>query len=161
MERDLADGLGGDEEADGEVGEGGELEAGGIADGEGSGGDGDGGASAEGEGAGGGGVDGIAAGAEGDVGRADGEGVEAELVADDDADGGAAEGDVDDLAVGGVGCAVLGVGIFRATGAAAQVPTQWSGEAAAAGLAVRAVRERIRRARKGSVLVRRVMTVLW
>jgi len=104
---DLLDGLGGDEEADGDVGEGWEFEVGGVADDEGAGRDGDGGTAAEGEGVGGGEVDFAMACAEGDVRGADGEGVEAELVAEDDADGGAAEGDVDDLAVGGVGRAEL------------------------------------------------------
>ncbi len=47
---------------------------------------------------GGGGVDVAAAGAECDAGGADGERVDAEFVGEDDADGGSAEGDVDDLA---------------------------------------------------------------
>ena len=59
--------------------------------------------------------DGAGAGAEGDLCGADGEGVEAEFVGEDDADGGAADGDVDDLAEGGAigsGGSELAVGIF-------------------------------------------------
>ena len=47
------------------------------------------------------GGDGAGAGAEGDLCGADGERVETEFVGEDDADGGAADGDVDDLAKGG------------------------------------------------------------
>ena len=75
------------------------------------------------------GVDGAGAGAEGDLRGADGEGVEAEFVGEDDADGGAADGDVDDLAEGGAvgsGAPNLPSGFLAAIGEVAQVPTQWS-----------------------------------
>jgi hypothetical protein len=106
---DLMDRLSRDEEADGDIGEWREFEFGGIADREGSGRNGDGGSAAEGKGAGGGGVDFAVARGEGDVGGAYGERVSAEFVGEDDADCGAAEGDVDDLAEGGVSAAHLQV----------------------------------------------------
>ena len=89
MLRNYVDGLGGQEEADGDVGECGELEVGGIADDQGSGWNGDGGTTAKGESAGRCGVDLAVSGGEGDVRRADGERVGAELIAEDDADDGA------------------------------------------------------------------------
>jgi hypothetical protein len=103
VHRDLGEGLGRDEEAYGEVGEGWELEVGGVADHHGSWRYGDGGTAAEGQGVGGAEVDFAMSGGEGDVRFADGERGDAELVAEDDANDRAAEGDVDDLAVGGVG----------------------------------------------------------
>ncbi len=109
-------GLGGDEETDGQVGEGGELQVGWVADDHGSCGDGDGGAAAEGEGIGGAEVDLAAGGSEGDVGGSDGEGFEAELVGEDDADCRSAERDVDDLAIGGVLCAVFSLRIGQGYG---------------------------------------------
>ncbi len=101
--------LGGEEEADGEVGEGREGEGGGVADGGGAGGDGDGGAAAEGEDVGGGEGDVACGGGEGDVGGGDGEGFGAELVGELDADERAAEGEMDGLAEGGVGAEQGGV----------------------------------------------------
>ena len=85
---------------------GGHVDRGGIADHQRAGRDGDRGASAEGEAGGGDEIDGAAALADADVGRADGERVGAELVGEDDADLRAADGDVHDLAQGGVGRAV-------------------------------------------------------
>jgi len=115
----LGDGLVGEEEADGEIGAGCDFEGDGIADDEGSGRDGDGGFSVEGERKGAGRGDSRGFGAEGDLGAADGEGVEAELVGEDGANGGTTEGDVDDLAEGGaVGafCAELCGGILGGHG---------------------------------------------
>lgn len=116
VHRDLGDGLGRDEEADGEVGEGWELQVGRVADHHGSWRDDDGGTAAEGEGVRGAEVDLAMAGGEGDVGFADGERGEAELVTEDNANDGAAEGDVDDLAVGGVGGTELAAGILCGKG---------------------------------------------
>ena len=116
VERDVLDGLRGDEDADGEIGSGGQLEIDGIAEGERSGGNGDGGAASEGEFAVGGGRDVAAAGAECDAGGRDGEGLGAELVGEDDADFASAERCVDDLAIGGVGGAVLAVGVGAGDG---------------------------------------------
>jgi hypothetical protein len=101
VEGELADGLVGEEEADGEVGGGSDFDGGGVADGEGSGLDDDGGLAAEGECGCGAGGDGAGAGAESDLCGADGQGVEAEFIGENDADGGAADGDVDDFAEGG------------------------------------------------------------
>ena len=101
MEGELVDRLVGQEEADGEVGCGCNLEGYGIADDEGTGWDDDGGFSVEGERNRAGWGDGRGFRAEGDLGGADGEGVEAELVGEDHADGGASEGDVDDFAESG------------------------------------------------------------
>ncbi len=115
MEGELVDGLVGEEEADGEVGAGCDFEGYGIADDEGTWRDGDGGFSVEGEWQSASWGDGGGFGAEGDLGGADGEGVEAELVCEDGADRGATEGDVDDLAEGGaIGtlCAELCGGIL-------------------------------------------------
>ncbi len=130
-----ADGLRRDEEADGYVGDGREFEAGGVADGEGAGWDGDGGASAEGECAGGGEVDvrcrwcGARCCAAPMV-----QGIEAELVGEDDADArdrrerrGRSRGRV---VLGRRRTCLRMFGI--ATGEVAQVPTQWSGGAATA-----------------------------
>ena len=129
MDGELAEGLLGQVEADGHVGEGGKLEVDGIADDEGSGRDGDGGTSAEAEGVGGGQGDVAVACAEGDVGLADGEGIEAELVGEDDAYDGAAEGDVDDLAEGGVAGEELafGVGCGHGRGGPGADPVVWLG----------------------------------
>ena len=110
---DLLHGLRGDEETDGYVGEGGEFEVGGVADGEGSGWDGDGGASAEGECTGGGEVYFAAGGAERDGGGVDGEGIEAELVGEDDAGVRTAKRDVNDLSVGSVGGAEDAFGVWH------------------------------------------------
>ena len=104
--REMGDGLRGKEEADGEIGGGGQVHRGGIADHQRAGRNDDGGASAEGEAGGGDEIDGAAALADGDVRRADGERLGAELVGEDDADLRAADGDVHDLAQGGVGRAV-------------------------------------------------------
>ena len=101
MEGELVDGLVGEKEADGEIGRGSDFEGYGVADDEGSGGNGDGWLSVEGEGSSAGGGDGGGFRAESDLCGADGEGVEAEFVGEDDADGRAADGDVDDLAEGG------------------------------------------------------------
>ena len=100
--RYLPQGLRGDEEADGYVSEGGEFEVGGVAYDQGSGRDRDGGASVEGERTGGGEIDFAAGGPERDVGGVDCEGIETELVGEDDAGTRTAERDVNDLPVGGV-----------------------------------------------------------
>src|SRR5271154_3695236 len=100
------DGLLGKEEADGKVRAGGQVDVGPVADGERAGWDGDGGASAEGEAGGGDEIDRAASLADGDVRGADGERVGAELIGEDDADHGAADGDVDDPADGGAGGSV-------------------------------------------------------
>ena len=98
--------LTGEGEADGEVGEGSEGEGDGVAYGDAAGGDGDAGVSVEGEGDGGVGLNGAGwvgcgAGGEGCGGTIDDQGADAQFVGEDDAEGGAAEGDMDDLAEGG------------------------------------------------------------
>lgn len=106
VEGELVDGLVGKKEADSQVGEGCGFEGDRIADHQGSGWDNDGGLSAEGEWCSG--ACGYAAtgGPQCDLCGGDGERVEAEFVGEDDAEGLAAEGDVDDLAKGGAGCAL-------------------------------------------------------
>ncbi|MCU1251226.1 MAG: hypothetical protein JWQ49_4255, partial [Edaphobacter sp.] len=92
---------------------------GGVADGEGSGRDDDGGLAAEGECGCGAGVDGAGTRAEGDLCSADGQGIQAEFIGQNHADGGAADGDVDDLAEGGAvgsGGSELAIGIFGGHG---------------------------------------------
>src|SRR6185312_10363118 len=111
MLRYLADGLRGNEDTDGEVRRWRQLQVDGIADHERSRRDGDRRPSIESERARSGGVDLAAPGAERDVGCSDGQRVAAEFVGQDDADGGAADRDVDDLAEGGVGAADLGIRI--------------------------------------------------
>ena len=99
--RDGGDGLAGNEEGDGEVAERRQVERDGIADDLGAGGDVDGGLTVEERGYSGA-LDGAFRACECDVGGADLQGCGAERVAEDDADTGAAEGHVDDLAQGGV-----------------------------------------------------------
>ena len=104
--REMGDGLRGKEEADGEIGGGRQVHHGGIADDQRAGRNDDGGVSAECEAGGGDEIDGAAALADGDVRRADGERLGSELVGEDDAQLGTADGDVHDLAQGGVCCAI-------------------------------------------------------
>jgi hypothetical protein len=100
---ELANGLRRKEETDGEVRLGREIQRGRVADRQSPRRDDDRGVSAEGEAGGGDEIDGAGALANGDVCRADGERLGAELVSEDDADHGAAERDMHDLAQGGVG----------------------------------------------------------
>ncbi len=102
---DLGDGLIGEKDAHGEIREGSDFEWSSVADDEGSGRNDDGGAVAKGErGCGG---DGAAFAAKSDGGCVDGEGLDAELVGEDNANGWAADRDVNDLAEGDAGGVVL------------------------------------------------------
>ena len=127
MLRDGGDGLAGDEEGDGEVAERRQVERDGIADDLGAGGDVDGGLAVE-ERGNGGALDGAAGAGEGDVGAADFQGCGAEGVAENDADAGAADGHVDDLAQGGVVGEVAVAVAWRRRATVDQVPTQWASE---------------------------------
>jgi len=104
MECQLGDWLIGEEEADGEIGRGSDFQHDGVADDEGTGWDDDRWCSAECERICATRGDVTCSGAKGDLGGADGQGVEAEFVSKNQADRGAADGDVDDLAEGRAVC---------------------------------------------------------
>ena len=101
MEGELVDWLIGEKEADCEVGKGSDFEGDGVTDDEGAGWNDDGGFSVEGECGCASRGNRAGAGAKGDLCSADGEGVEAEFVGENDTDRGAADGDMNDLAKGG------------------------------------------------------------
>src|ERR1700743_3658542 len=100
--RNLLDRLSREEEADSDVSESRKLEVSWVADTHGPRWDSGGRQAAESEDVGGRGFDLTVAGAESDVGSSNGQRFEAELVAENDANRGAADGDVDDLTKGSI-----------------------------------------------------------